>query len=1011
AAHGLLNVEFTRVEDLAESLAQSAIREHGGSSLTRLKGTELVRTAVADSGAGGVFAGLVANPSFLSALQRTLRVLEAEQGAGITVSLSRLPHPSAITRAIGDIWERYQRLKSEHRLFDRTQVAGWASDSIRSGALEQPWARLAVGRLVVLAVATPAPQYRRLWRTLVDLPGAVVVAGVTGDERSDSVLNESLGLRIDRAGFPRQERGTPPPDIVSAADARSEAGGLVQRIVAAADAGVPFNRIAVYYGDQSYAARVRAALSLAGIPVSGQPPGTLLATPAGRFVNGVLEMALSDLARQKVGDWLATSPIKNPETGIPVTGTEWDRISRAARISSGVERWRSQLERFSRSRRFRAEQIEQYGEDDDSGGPRRSDALRAEADEAERLLKFVSTLAGELEHPESQTWTAWADWLKGTVDRYLDAPSGSGAAETAARVRTLLDRIGELDSLSSRYSGPKPDLARFAAVVARELSAARSGSQRLGRGVFVASVRDAAATQFEHVHILGMADGSFPSPDRADPLLPDHVKEELNSLCGISLPLSAMRLSLSRREFMTALKSGRRATLYWSRSSGPGADDAGPAQWLVEQARRQPGGESVQAGDLLRRPETVPGLSLVEYGVGEAASDIHEYEIASVMRHVETQRSSVRHLLEGDRKSGVPAALELERGRYGAALSHWSGDVSAAAAVLPSTSGEVLSASRVESFATCPLRYFFGYVLSVDPVVRAEDDFHMPPDRKGTFIHSVLELYLNLRLADGKPSGEATLDEAMQVAVAQWVAKEPDAAGRVWEIETGEIRRQLRRWLAAERALAGEGYRPSDAELSFGRASAGPGGPGLPPLEVELADGTALRFSGVIDRVERRDDGSFYVLDYKTGTPGSYTGVGDDPVDRGKHLQLALYSKAIEQFRPSETRPIAGYWFVLDGRQRILPDADTFDPDAASEGLATVLEMLHATNAGGHFPPNPGKRGYDGSEGTFDNCRYCDFDRVCPASSLRERMLKGHTEDRRLAPYFNLALDRDGDAQ
>ena len=1007
ANRGLLNVEFTRVEDLAELLAQPAIIAHDGKSLTRLKGAELVRAAVAESGSGGVFAGLESNPSFLGALQRTLRELEAEQRDESPVSFDKLPAPSAVTRAVGEIWETYQRLKSGHRLFDRTQVAGWASNAVRSGVLETPWAQLAIGRLVVLAVATPATQYSSLWQALVKLPAATVVVGVTGDERSDAALSKALEMEIPGAVSITSE--TPVTETVSAADTRSEVAALIQRIVAAAERGVPFNRIAVYYNNSSYASRVRTALEMAGIPVSGQPPETLLATPVGRFANSLLEIASSDLARQTVGDWLATSAVKDPSNGTAITGTEWDRISRAARVSRGIERWNSRLERYAKSRLFRAEQIEQHGDDDDSAGPRKAEAFREEARQSKQLLGFISTLGDDLKHPDSRTWTEWADWLSGLLKRYLDNTEGSASAESAERVSTLLDRIGELDLLRS----PRPDLNRFAAVVVRELTETRAGAQKLGRGVFVAIVRDAAATQFEHVHILGMADGAFPSPDTTDPLLPDHVREQLNASCGISLPLSGVRLALRRREFMTALQSGKHATLYWSRSSGPGTNDAGPAQWLVEQVRRRPDAVSVQAGELLRRPESVPGLSVVEYATGDAASDIHEYEIASVKRHVETQKRDVRHLLEDDRGSGVPAALELERGRFGARpfprLSKWSGDLSSVAGVLPSISGEVLSASRVESFAGCPLRYFFGYVLAVDAPVRDQDDFHMLPDRKGTFIHGVLELYLNLRLNYGKSPGEKTLDEATRAAMANWLAREPDVAGRVWEIETGEIRRQLRRWLAAERALAAKGFQPSDAELSFGRGAQStgePGGSGLPPLEIALADGTALRFSGVIDRVERRDDGSHYVLDYKTGSPRSYSGIGDDPVDRGKHLQLALYSKAIEQFRPADARPIAGYWFVLDSKQRFLPDAETFDPDTASEGLANVLEVLHASNSSGQFPPNPGDRAYAGGKSTFSNCTYCDFDRVCPASSLRERMLNGHSKEPRLATYFDLALDR-----
>ncbi len=1042
ARNGLLNVEFVRIEDLADLLAQAQISEHGGRSLSRLEGAELVRNTVAESAAAGDLTGpfseLANQPAFLAALQRTLRDLEAEAGAG-PVSFSKLSNPGEITRTVGKTWDVYQRLKSEQKLFDRTQVSSWAVDALDSGALETSDAQLSVGKLVVIAATTPAPQYRKLWRVIVSLPDSHVLTATTGDEHSDIALADAFG--ISPPGQPATAN-TPPyplPSIVSAADTRSEISALIQRIAEAAATGTPLNRIAVLSNDPAYAARARSALKLANIPVSGPPQEPLLTSPAGRFVDGILKIASTDLARPQLGDWLATGPVQHPESRKPVTGTAWDRISKAARVTGGMDRWKQRLGNFAQSKRFRADAIERHGEDDSStdggGGIRATESLRSEAQSAEDLLAFIEALAIDLEPPGVTAswpdWKNWSGWLDRLIDRYLHAPQEPGAtnsrtANSAERIKILLKRIGELDSLrfspgSGRF-GPtsSPNLSRFAAVVSRELSETRSGANRLGKGVFVANVRDAAATRFDHVHILGMADGTFPSPDTADPLLPDAVREELNGKCGIGLQLSGVRKDLRRRQFLAALISGSRATLYWSRSSGPGRSETGPAQWLIEQARRHPGNESLQAGDLLKRPETLCGVSIATYGTGPGASDIHEYEIASVRNHVQSRQSAAKHWLESDTRSGVPAALSLERERYGKTLSPWSGGLSSVASDVPSVSGEVLSASRIETFAACPLRYLFGYVLKVDPGVREDDSFHMAPDRRGTFIHSVLETYLNLRIADDRPPGGKTMDEAMGVVTADWRRKEPDAVGRIWELDTIEIRRQLRRWLAREATLEAGGFTPSDAELSFGRGSGHSSDQGsdrnaddsLSKLEITLEDGEVLQFGGVIDRVDRHDDGSYYVLDYKTGNPRFYSTLKDDPVDRGKHLQLALYSKAVQQFRSPERSPVAGYWFVGIGKERILPEPDSFDPELAERRLRDVLETLQATSRSGQFPPNPGDRRYGGGSGdSFENCTYCDFNRVCPASSRRERMFSDHKTDPRLAPYFDLALARDAREQ
>ncbi len=1004
APSGFINVEFMRIEDLADLLVRDSIETHGGRALTRLQGAELVREAVSQCVASGDITGrlatLAGQPSFLSALHNTLRQIEADNN-NRRIRFDQLQDADAVTRAVGKTWHAYLRLKREQKLVDRTEVAAWAVEALEPGALETPAMQLSVGKVIVLAALLPAPQYSALWRTLVALPEVEVIPLTIGDTRSDTLLAEALDIEVSATSTAEP----PIPQAVSTADTRSEVAEAVRRILAAAENGARFNQMAVFYGDPSYAARIRSALALANISVSGPPHEPFISSPAGRFITGLLKIAESDLERGEVGDWLATCPVQDPADQTPVSGVEWDRISRSARVHGGLDSWQRQLARHAKSRRFRAEQSDHFdGSDGDASPTTQTDTYLKEANSAEALSDFTETLAEDLQLPaDDASWSDWTEWLQSLIDRYLYAPEDSATAESAERVGTVLERISDLDQLGLS----KPDLPRFIAIVLRELAETRSGASNLGKGVFVADVRDAAATRFRHIHIVGMADGTFPSPDSADPLLPDSVRQQINDRFGTSLQLSGVRKNERRRQFLAALMSGDEATLSWSRSSGPGSGEAGPAQWLIEQVRRHPGNESLHAGDMLARPHLVAGLSLTEYGQQDTFSDGHEYELASVRRHVEQQHRNTKHWLQSDSSNGIAAALTLESGRHGNSLTEWSGDLSAASALVPAFGGEPLSASRVETFATCPLRYYFAYILKVESGPRETDSFHMAADLRGNFIHAILESYLTLRIADSKPRGQATLDEAMDVVTDDWQRNEPTARGRIWQLETGEIRRQLKRWLEAEQALEENGFAPTDAELSFGRKRATKLEQLLPPLKITLEDSTVLQFAGVIDRVDRHADGSYYVLDYKTGGTSRYTKLDDDPVNRGRNLQLALYSQAVQQFRSPDLQPVAGYWFVSDRKQRILPAEHEFDPVRAERRLHEVLESLQQTSKDGHFPPNPGIRRND----NFENCAFCDFERVCPASSRRASMLKAHSNDPRLQPYFDLAQPDGGGAQ
>ena len=81
--------------------------------------------------------------------------------------------------------------------------------------------------------------------------------------------------------------------------------------------------------------------------------------------------------------------------------------------------------------------------------------------------------------------------------------------------------------------------------------------------------------------------------------------------------------------------------------------------------------------------------------------------------------------------------------------------------------------------------------------------------------------------------------------------------------------------------------RPIAAELGFGFAGE------IDAVPLTLDDGRALRFRGKADRVDRADDGSLLVLDYKTGKSDNYRGLSDDDPDQaGSLLQLPVYGQA-----------------------------------------------------------------------------------------------------------------------
>ncbi len=112
-----------------------------------------------------------------------------------------------------------------------------------------------------------------------------------------------------------------------------------------------------------------------------------------------------------------------------------------------------------------------------------------------------------------------------------------------------------------------------------------------------------------------------------------------------------------------------------------------------------------------------------------------------------------------------------------------------------------------------------------------------------------------------------------------------------------------------------------------------------------------------MDRVDRLPDGSYELIDYKTGRPKTRAQLHDD-------VQLALYAVgAQESWRLEASRQ--AYLYVLDDAKVPLP-ADEVDREWIAD---TVFEVADGILGQG-FEPTP----------SYAACSMCDFRIACPAA-------------------------------
>jgi DNA helicase-2/ATP-dependent DNA helicase PcrA len=237
--------------------------------------------------------------------------------------------------------------------------------------------------------------------------------------------------------------------------------------------------------------------------------------------------------------------------------------------------------------------------------------------------------------------------------------------------------------------------------------------------------------------------------------------------------------------------------------------------------------------------------------------------------------------------------------------------------------GLVLSATDIETYRTCPLKYKFARVFRIpsEPTLN---------QRFGIVVHQVLERF------HGRDDSTGSLPELLGLLEASW---------RRGGFGDSEEERQLRGKAAAALTQYHARFQSSEAEpMWFERAFSFRLGPHL------------LR--GRVDRVDRLPDGEYELIDYKTGRPKSPGQMVDD-------VQLSLYAVgAREAWRLDSSQQ--AYYYVLDDQKVAVPDdrADRYEwiQEVAMEVADGILSQ--------GFEPTP----------SFAACSVCDYRLVCPAA-------------------------------
>ncbi len=245
----------------------------------------------------------------------------------------------------------------------------------------------------------------------------------------------------------------------------------------------------------------------------------------------------------------------------------------------------------------------------------------------------------------------------------------------------------------------------------------------------------------------------------------------------------------------------------------------------------------------------------------------------------------------------------------------------------------IVSVSRLESFAVCPYRHFVEYGLRP----RRAGEWDATKMEAGSFYHSAIEgITRALSAVPGWPAiSRKQADEVVAREAKRCFGEIFGARGE----ENQKIRAAGQKYLrvlkntawAFTRGAQVSSFSPVGGEIRFGYDSAD----SLPAVELRLEDGRRVLLHGVIDRIDRYegDEGIYFrVIDYKSGAKA----MKPEEIFYGTQLQLLLYLKAAAGGEKG-AEPAGAYYMVL--KDPILKVADPEDRAMVETALAKELHL------------------------------------------------------------------------
>lgn len=709
-----------------------------------------------------------------------------------------------------------------------------------------------------------------------------------------------------------------------------------------------------------------------GIPLSKSIPGPLLETMEAKTLLLMLDCFLKDFPRNTVMDLVSCPPLQSAGFGLKPekwNPSYWDVLSREARIVEGEKEW---INRLTTWRALKKK------------GNREEDEPTSAEREIQSSMAFEKILAWLFEaRREFEKAKGWPEKSAKLLGRFKSLCLPSEALKEVAGVLesfALLSRSFHLDISAEDFSSLLAALLEERKVKAKSLQPG---------GVQVVDLMQARGVPFDLLVFPGLVEKSIPRLVRQDPLLLDDERTLLNAKSeGAEIPLKKSGMLEERLLFTLAVRSAKKAILLTAPHLNPSTGSPRtPSIYLFESAEAVLGRRITRLGDV---PGLVKAVLVNDWIQTDFAHCADPLEILLTAMDLGRQGDLAAVLAVVREKPFYFEGCDLLKLRQAARVfTAYDGMLQGEEARKRlqqnhSLKDKRLSASRLETFAACPLRYFYKYVLGLIVTPEPEKVLELQASDRGNLMHEILEQTLKRGVKEGwlkdtaREAAQKTLGEEKEKAFRRFEKEGVPGAPALWAWEKDQMVRDMLR--VVEDILQEADWTPLDFEVAFGSE------PGKNDVAFSAGGKVSFGLQGRMDRVDISKDGNrLRVVDYKSG---SSNGVSKNSVKAGTKLQLPFYLWALQSIFPQKEAKEALYDYVTRKGGYRQVSFTPQSPDQIRDILSQILFTVDGSVEEGRFPAV-------GLE-----CEQCDYQKLCGTGMKARGERK--CEDKKVSSYFEL---------